>query len=198
MAQIKRFSWTNPETAVVKNLNTGFSVAKAEIWDLTKPNRFEWTPDMGNASVFVLGTLAYTNTNGVSALAQDASFGAKISGFTEANPGVITVNDTETFGFQEGDTIKVSEIVDDASSAKGLNGKFTVASVTATTITLVENTSSYSKYVAGGIVTRVSDKNGHAVPIENKAIRGISLGTNAVGDASSSMVAICYGEESVV
>lgn len=198
MAQIKRFSWTNPNPAVARNLNVGFQVAKIEIWDLTTPNRFEWTDDMADAAYFTLGTLAYTTSNGVTPLAQDAAFGATISGFTNANPGVITVNDTATFGFAAGDTIKVSELADDGSAANGLNGEFTVASVTATTITLSENTSAYSVYVSGGKAVRVSDTNGDAIPIENQAIRGVTLGTGCVGANSASMVAICYGEEPVV
>lgn len=198
MAQIKRFSWTNPNPAVARNLDVGFKVDKIEIWDLTTPNRFEWMSNMADASIFVLGTLAYTTTNGVTPLAQNAAFGASISGFTNANPGVITVNDTATFGFAAGDTIKVAELADDGSAANSLNGEFTVASVTATTITLVENTSAYSVYVSGGKAVRVSDTNGDAVPIENKAIRGVTLGTSAVGANSASMVAICYGEEPVV
>lgn len=198
MAQMKQFSWTNANPAVARNLDVGFDVAKIEIWDLSTPNRFEWNSNMADASVFVLGTLAYTTTNGVTPLAQDAAYGPSISGFTNANPGVITVSDTATFGFAAGDTIKVAELADDGSAANSLNGTFTVASVTATTITLVENTSAYSVYVSGGTVTRVSDTNGDAVPIENQAIRGVTLGTNAVGANSASMVAICYGEEPVV
>jgi len=198
MAQIKQFSWTNPNPAVARNLDVGFEVAKVEIWDLTTPNRFEWTSNMADAAYFTLGTLAYTTSNGVTPLAQDAAYGATISGFTNANPGVITVNDTATFGFAAGDTIKVSGLADDGSAANGLNGNFTVASVTSTTITLVENTSAYSVYVSGGFAVRVSDSNGDAVPIENKAIRGLTLGTGCVGANSASMVAICYGQEPVV
>lgn len=197
MAQIKRFSWTNPSSAVARNLNTGFVVSKVEIWDLTTPNRFEWTASMATAAYFTLGTLAYTTSNGVTPLAQNTAVGATISGFTNANPGVITVNDTATFGFAAGDTIKVAELADDGSASNSLNGSFTVASTTSTTITLSENTSAYSVYVSGGVVTRVSDTNGDPVPIENQAIRGVTLGTGCVGANSASMVAICYGEESV-
>jgi len=200
MAQMKQLSWTNASTAVALNFDVGFDVAKIEIWDLTTPNRFEWTSNMADASVFVLGTLAYTTTNGVTPLAQSASYGPAISGFTNANPGVITVNDTATFGIAAGDTIKVAGVADDGSGTASLNNTFTVASVTATTITLVENTSvtGYSVYVSGGTVTRVTDTNGDAVALENKAIRGVTLGTSAVGANSASMVAVCYGEESVV
>lgn len=198
MAQMKQFSWTNPSSAVARNLDVGFSVSKIEIWDLTTPNRFEWTSNMADASVFVLGTLAYTTTNGVTPLSQSSAYGATISGFTNANPGVLTVNDTATFGFAAGDTIKVSELADDGSTANSLNGEFTIASVTSTTITLVENTSAYSVYVSGGVVTRVSDSSGAAIPTENFAIQGLTLGTSAVGANSASMVAIVYGENSVV
>jgi len=200
MAQIKQLSWTNASSAVALNFDVGFTVAKIEIWDLTTPNRHEWTSNMADASVFTLGTLAYTTTNGVTPLAQSASYGPAISGFTNANPGVITVNDTATFGIAAGDTIKVAGVADDGSGTNSLNNTFTVASVTATTITLVENTSvtTYSVYVSGGTVTRVTDTNGDAVALENKAIRGVTLGTSAVGANSASMVAICYGEESVV
>ena len=81
-----------------------------------------------------------------------------------------------------------------------MNGEFVIASLTATTITTATNTSvtGYSVYVSGGTVSRVSDTNGAAIPTENFAIRGLTLGTSAVGANSASMVAICYGEESVV
>lgn len=199
MAQKKQFSWTNPNPAVARNLDVGFSVSKVEIWDLTTPNRFEWTSNMASAAYFTLGTLAYTTSNGVTPLSQSSTYGATISGFTNANPGVITVNDTATFGFAAGDTIKVAELADDGAAASSLNGEFTVASVTSTTITLVEDTSSgYSAYVSGGVVTRVSDTNGDAIATQNYAIEGLTLGTGCVGANSASMVAICYGENSVV
>jgi hypothetical protein len=199
MAQILRKSWTNPSTAVARNESVGFEVAKVEIWDLTTPNRFEWTADMADDSYFTLGTLAYTTSNGVTPLSQNTRVGAAISGFTNASPGVITVDDTATFGFAAGDTIKVSGLADDGAAANSLNGTFTVASVTATTITLNEATNSgFSAYVSGGFAVRVSDTNGVSIPIENQAIRGVTLGTGCVGANSASMVAIFYGEEPVV
>lgn len=199
MAQILRKSWTNPASAVARNEAVGFEVAKVEIWDLTTPNRFEWTADMADASYFTLGTLAYTTSNGVTPLSQSTRVGAAISGFTNANPGVITVDDTATFGFAAGDTIKVSGVADDGAAANSLNGEFTIASITATTITLVEDTSSgFSAYVSGGFAVRVSDTNGVAIPIENQAIQGVTLGTGCVGANNASMVAIFYGEEPVV
>lgn len=197
MAQIKRFAWTNPSTAVARNLNCGFDPVKVEIFNLTTAAALAWTADMADASIFNVGVPAYTTTNGVTPLSQSTAVGATISGFTNANPGVITVNDTATFGFAAGDTIKVAAVADDGSSTS-LNGEFTIASVTATTITLTTNTTAYSVYVSGGYVTRVSDTNGDAVALENLAIRGVTLGTSAVGGNSESMVAVCYGEEPVV
>ncbi len=198
MAQIKRFAWTNPATAVARNLDVGFTVAKIEIFNLSTAAALAWTSDMAVASIFNVGVPAYTTTNGVTPLAQNAAYGATISGFTNANPGVITVNDTATFGFAAGDTIKVAELADDGSAANSLNNTFTIASVTATTITLVQNTSAYSVYVSGGKVTRVKDSANVPVAIENKAIRGVRLGTSAVGGNAESMVAVVYGDNSVV
>ena len=152
MAQIKRFAWTNPAAAVARNLDVGFTAVKIDIYNLTTPAALTWTADMADASIFNVGVPAYGTTNGVTPLAQNAAYGATISGFTNANPGVITVNDTATFGFAAGDTIKVVGIADDGTGTASLNNTFTVASVTATTITLVEDTSvtGYSVYVSGG------------------------------------------------
>lgn len=198
MAQIKRFSWTNPAVAVAREESIGFEVAKVEIWDLTTPGRFEWTADMADDSFFTLGTLAYTTSNGITPLAQPATFGAPISAFTNAAPGVIAIPNSAIFGFAVGDTIKVAGLADDGAGTASLNGTFTIASVTPIAITLVESTVGFSAYVSGGFVTRVTDVNDVAIPTENVAIQGITIGTGAVGANSASMVAICYGNESVV
>lgn len=200
MAQIKRFAWTNAASVVARNLDVGFTTAKIEIFNLSTAAALAWTADMATASIFNVGVPAYTTTNGITPLAQDASYGPAVSGFTNANPGVITVNDTATFGIAAGDTVKVAGLSDDGSGTLSLNNNFTVASVTATTITLVEDTSvtGYSVYVSGGFVIRVSDTDSVPIALENKAIRGLTLGTSAVGGNSESMVAICYGEESVI
>ena len=79
-----------------------------------------------------------------------------------------------------------------------MNADFTIASLTDTTITLVENTSAYGVWVSGGFVVRKSDAAGVAIPLENQAIEGVTLGTGCVGANSASMVAVCYGEEPVL
>lgn len=200
MAQIKTFSWTNPNPAVAKNLDVGFTVAEITTIDTTNGGSWQWVSGMADASSLDVDAGTISVTDGFSPLSQDATYGATISGFTNANPGVITVNDTSTFGFAAGDTIKVAEVADDLLGINSLNGTFTVASVTSTTITLVEDTSgtAYSGYISGGVVTRVSDVNGNPIATENFAIRGITVGTTPVGAASASMVAIVKGTEPVV
>jgi len=196
MAQIKRFAWTNPATAVARNLDVGFTTAKIEIFNLSTAAALAWTADMADASIFNVGVPAYTTTNGVTPLSEDARFGAAISAFTNANPGVLTVDDTASFGFAVGDTIKVTAIAESGAGAS-LNAEYTIASLTATTITTATNTTAGAVWVSGGFVSRVSDTNGVAIATENVAIRGVTLGTSAVGGNAESMVAVVYGEESV-
>ena len=200
MAQIKSFSWTNANPAVARNIDVGFTVAEITTIDTTNGGSWQWVTGMDAASYLDVDAGTITTTNGFTPLAQSSVYGATISAFSNANPGVITVNDTATFGFAAGDTIRVSEVADDLSGDASLNGTFTVASVTATTITLVENTSTtgYSVWVSGGKVTRVSDSDGKAIPTENFAIRGMTIGTGPVGAASAEMVAIVKGQNSVV
>ena len=200
MTQKRIVSWTNANPAVARNQNVGFTVSDITVTDVTNGAQYYWNSSMPDASYVTVDTGAVTLTNGFTPLAQSTAVGATISGFTNANPGVLTVNDTATFGFAEGDTIKVSEIADDLTGTASLNNTFTVASVTATTITLVEDTSvtGYSVYVSGGIATRVSDTDGTPIPIENLAIGGITIGTGAVGAASASMVAEINGENVVL
>lgn len=197
--QCKRFSWTNPSTAVARNLDCGFEVAYIQTIDVTNGGSWQWIKGMGNGYALDVDAGTIATSNGFTPLSQNAAFGATVSGFTNASPGVITVNDTATFGFAAGDTIMVAGLADDGSAANSLNGEFTVASVTATTITLVEATNSgYSVYVSGGFVYRVSDANGDKVAIQNKAIQGITVGTTPVGANSAVMVAIAFSDNPVV
>lgn len=196
MAQIKTVTWTNANPAVARDQDIGFAVSEVITIDTTNGGSWQWVSGMADASYLDIPAGTITLTNGFTPLSQSARFGAAISGFTNANPGVITVGNTADFGFAAGDTVTVSNIADDLT-ATSLNGDFTIASVTATTITLSENTSAYSVYVSGGFVHRVSDTNGDAVAIENQAIRGGTLGTGIVGANSAVMVAVFKGEEPV-
>ena len=198
MAQIKTFSWTNPNPAIARNLDVGFEVAEVTTIDITNGGSWQWVEGMVDGSYLDVDAGTITGTNGFTPLAQNATYGATVSGFTNANPGVITVDSTSRFGIVAGDTIKVAELADDGSTANSLNGTYTVASVTETTITTTTNTTGYSVYVSGGSVIRVSDTDGNAIATNNVAIRGVTAGTGVVGANSASMVAIVKGKNSVV
>lgn len=198
MAQIKRFSWTNPSTAVARNLDVGFTVAEVTTIDVTNGGSWYWIKGMGDGYVLDVDSGTVTTSNGFTPLSQNAIYGSAISDITAANPAVLTVADTAAAGFAVGDTIKVTEVADDGAGTT-LNANYTIASLTATTITTATNTSSgYSAYVSGGNATRVTDTNGDAIPTENVAIRGVTVGTTPVGANDAVMVAIVKGEEPVV
>ncbi len=200
MAQIRTFQFTNPATAVVVNLDVGFTVSEIKTIDPTggTGGTFEWVVGMADAS-YIDGTTGLTvTTNGFTPLSQSSAYGATMSGFTNANPGVITCSDTAIFGFAAGDTVRVEGLSDDgADAALGLNGNYTVASLTATTITLDQNTTSDNVYVSDGVVTRVSDTAGLPIPTENFAIRGMTIGLDAVGEDAAVITVIVMGENPV-
>lgn len=197
MAQIKTFTWTNPNPAIAKNLSVGFEAAEVTVVDKTNGGSWYWVDGMVDGSVLDVDSGVLTGSNGVTPLAQGAVFGAAISAFTNANPGVITASNIAALGFATGDTIKVVGVADDLSGVT-LNGTYTIASVTATTITTTTNTSALSVYVSGGYAYRVSDSSGNPVPTENVGIQGVTLGTSAVGAASAAMTAIVKGKNCVV
>ena len=197
MAQVKTFTWTNPATAVAKNIDVGFQVAKVTSVDITNGGSWQWIYGMTNGYYLDVDAGTITTSNGFTPLAQNTNVGSTISGFTNASPGVLTVADTATAGFAVGDTIVVAELADDGT-ATSLNGEYTIASLTATTITTTTNTTAYSVYVSGGVVYRKTDTNGDPVRSENYAIRGMTLGTGVVGANSASMVAIFESQEPVV
>lgn len=199
MAQVKTFTWTNPNPAVARNLDCGFDPVEVTVVDITNGGSWYWNSGFTDATVLDVDAGTITGSNGVTPLSQNAVFGAAISAFTNASPGVITASNIAAVGIAAGDTIKVAGVADDGS-ATSLNqdSTFTVASVTATTITLDQDTSAYSVYVSGGFVSRVTDTSGSAIATHNVAIRGLTLGTSAVGAASASMTAVVRGDEPVV
>jgi len=200
MSQIKVSGWTNPATAVVRNESIGFTVSQITVTNITDGKQYYWDSSMTAGYYVTVDDGTVTTSNGFTPLSQSTAIGATISGFTNANPGVITVNDTSTFGFAAGDTVKVCELADDLTGTASLNNTFTVASVTATTITLVEDTSvtGYSVYVSGGMVTRVTDTNSDPVPTVNYAIEGITFGTGVVGTDDDVMTYVAHGANPVV
>lgn len=197
MAQLKTFTWTNANPAVARNLDVGFTVSEITTVDVTNGGSWYWNSEIADGYALDVDAGTMATSNGFTPLSQSAMFGAAITGFTNANPGVITASNLSQFSFAAGDTVKVGSVADDGSASNGLNGEFTVASVSSTQITLVENTSSYSVYVSGGYVSRVSDANGDPVPTDNVAIQGITVGTTPVGAASAVMTAVVRGANSV-
>lgn len=201
MSQMKVGTYTNPASGTAAtNISFGFTVDAITVYNQTAGSIFSWNSSMADASYFTVTSGAYTSSNGFTPLAQNSAFGATISNFTNANTGVITVNDTATFGFAAGDTIKVAEVADDLTGTNSLNGTFTISSITATTITITTDTSvtGYSVYVSGGVVSRVSDTNGNPVATENEAIRGLTFGTGVVGANDDVVTYVATGSNSVV
>jgi hypothetical protein len=196
MAQVKTIKWTNAASAVARDQDVGFTVAEATTVDTTNGGSWYWNNQMDDASYLDVDAGTITTTNGFTPLSESSNYGATISAFTNANPGVITVDDTALYGFAAGDTISVDGIAESGSGAT-LNAQYTIASITATTITTGTNTTSGAVWVSGGKVTRVSDSSGAAIPIENLARRGITVGTGPVGANSAVMVMVCRGDESV-
>lgn len=204
MAQEKILSWTNPATAVLRNLNFGFTVAEIKTIDVTNGVAWYWNSSMPSGSFQRIDSGAITLSNGFIPLAQGGIFAAPISGFTNANPGVITATELRELGFAAGDKVSVGALADDETGTGSLNGSYTIASVNLATngVTLVESTVGKAVYVSGGALNRVQalDVNGVLQPVPNKnvAIQGVSAGTGSVGANNASMVAIASGDNPVV
>ena len=201
MSQMKVSGFTNPASGTAATqVSFGFQVDSITVFNSTTGAITSWNSSMADASYFDVDAGSYTASNGFTPLAQNAAFGATISAFTNASPGVLTVDDTATFGFAVGDTIKVAEVADDLTGTVDLNENYVIASLTATTITTATDTSvtGYSVYVSGGVVSRVSDTNGNPVATLNQAIQGLTFGTGVVGVNSDVLTYVAFGSNSVV
>jgi hypothetical protein len=196
MSQLKTFSWTNPATAVARNLDCGFTVAEITTVDVTNGGSFYWNSAMPSGYYLDVDAGTITTSNGFTPLAQSAIFGASVSNFTTANPGVITAANIAQVGIVAGDTIEVSAVAE-SGAGTSKNAQFTVDSVTATAITLNESTVGYKTYVSGGFVSRISDVNDVPVATDNFAIRGVTAGTGVVGANNAVMVAVAKSSENV-
>lgn len=156
----------------------------------------------------------YTGTGGITLLnplgSESGQYGAVVSGFTNANTGVITVDSTYNAGITAGCIIRVSLVADNQAGTQDLVGDYYVSSVTATTVTLGTapagtwpyplsnpNTTGYSAYVSGGVVTVLQNAMA-TVPNPphniysnvpswyNEAIQGFTIGTSAFANATYS------------
>lgn len=197
MTQMKTYKWTNPAGAVAKTLSVGFDVAEITTTDITNGGQWYWNDQMVDGTDVHVDAGTIDAANGFTPVAQHSVYGAEISAFTNANPGVITAAYIEQCGIVAGDTIKVAELADDMS-ATSLNGQYVVASVTATAITLTTTTVGKSVYVSGGVVSRVKDAAGLPIPTQNFAVGGILVGTAAVGAGNAVMTAVVKGKNCVV
>jgi len=199
MAQIKTINFTNPSTAIARDLDIGFTISEITSIDISNGGSWQWVFGMASGSSLDVDDGSISNTNGFTPFSQDSTYGATISGFTNAGSGVISVNDTTVFGFTVGDTIRVSDLADDGASALlGLNGDYIIAAVSPTSITVTVSTTARNSYVSGGVVTRVSDADGFSIPTENFAVQGVTLGTTVVGADDANMVVIVKGQNPVV
>lgn len=214
MAQMKTYSFTSAAAPVNVDIDVGFDVAFAELINETGQGssanpgvvkRALWSDTMANAAAALVTNTdgaatdesSFITSAGFSMITQGATYGTSISGFTNANPGVISVSDAEGAGIVAGDIIQVSGLADDGSGTS-LNGQYTVASVTGNNVTLTTDTSSgYSAYVSGGNAFRVQDANGNPVPIVNRGKRLFRIGTGLQA-ASSVIHVVMWGKNSVV
>ncbi len=197
MSQAKSFTWTNAASAVARNVDCGFKVSEVTVVDETNGGSFYWNDQMDDASVLDVDAGTIATTNGVTPLAQNALFGSAISAFTNANPGVLTVADAVTAGYVAGDTIKVVGIAE-SGSGTSLNAEYVIASISGNALTTGTDTSAYGVWVSGGYAGRKTNAAGDAIAVNNDAIRGVTLGTSAVGANSAVMNAVCKSSESVL
>ena len=80
----------------------------------------------------------------------NARYGANILGFSNASQGIITVDNTANMNV--GDQIIVASLVDSGGPIS-LNGQYIINGLTGNTITVNQDTSTYSTYVSGGFAT---------------------------------------------
>lgn len=194
--QLKTLTYTNPASAVAKNLDLGFVPSVIWINNKTDGGQYYWDENLGDGYVMDVDAGSIASSNGVTPLDQDAGFSSAVSGFTNANPGVISVADGSLFA--AGDVVVVTGLADDQSASNSLNGEFTVASVSGNSLTTGTNTSAYSVYVSGGRCFKKQDSSGNHYPFDNAAVKGVQLGTSAVGGNDDVMTVVAFGPDPVL
>ena len=198
MAQLKTASWTNPATAVARNVSVGFAVTRVTTIDVTNGGSWVWIYGMTNGYYLSVDAGTITTSNGWTPLSQSSLFGAPITAVTLAADTIFTCTYLDQFSFAVGDTVKATEIADDLTGTT-LNANYTVNAVSATQITCDESTAAgYSAWVSGGFLSQISDTNSVPYPTVNVSIEGGTLGTGIVGANDAVMVAMFEGQNSVV
>lgn len=198
MAQNYSTTWTNPASALAKNVSVGFEVARVQTIDITNGGSWMWIYGMPNGYYITLASGAITTSNGFTPLSESALFGAPITAVTRAADTVFTCSYLDQFDFAVGDTVKATAIADDLTGTT-LNANYIVKSISATQITCEEDTSAgYSAWVSGGFLSQIKNTNNVPYPTKNVAIEGGTLGTGIVGANNASMVAFFEGTNPVV
>lgn len=206
MAQMATFKWTNAASAAARYQTIGFAPAHVVIMAISGTStRFEWNDQMDNGGYYNSKADTYTATNGITYNSSPgAQFGQPLVGsgaaaFTNANPGVITVQDGSVF--RAGDIINVTGIADDGAGTDTLNGQYTIASIAGNALTTTTNTTGYSVRVSGGNVVLYQRSNGDGTYSDavdtNVSSYGITIGTGAVGANSQVMVMTVWGKNNV-
>lgn len=198
MAQSDSLTWTNPASAVAKNVSIGFEVSRVQTIDITNGGSWMWIYGMPNGYYITLASGAITTTNGFTPLSESALFGAPITGVTLAADTVFTCSYLDQFDFAVGDTVKATAIADDLTGTT-INANYTIKSLSATQVTCEESTAAgFSAWVSGGFLSQVKNSSNVPYPTKNVAIEGGTLGTGIVGANSASMVAYFEGQNQVV
>ena len=198
MAQLFQTSWTNPSSAVAKNISVGFAPVRVTTYDITNGAAWVWVYGMTAGYCQRVDTGAMVTSNGFTPLAESTLYGAPITAISKSSTTAFTCSYLDQFAFAVGDVVKATEIADDGTGIT-LNGSYTVSVVSATQITCTKNTTAgYSVWVSGGYLSRVSDINGYPVYQKNFAIQGGTIGTTMVGANSAAMLAIFEGQMNVV
>lgn len=189
------------------------TVGYKSFWQYGMPSGTAVSTVWGASTTFY-DTTAYVSSNGITLLnplgSEHSQYGAVVSAFTNANPGVITVDSTANAQITAGCVIRVS-LVANTFAGPTLNGDYYVASVTPTTITLGTapagtwsqttlsslNTAASGVYISGGVVTLLQTAAATTpnppynvysnVPSwYNEGIQGFILGTSVFAGATYS------------
>lgn len=216
MAQAFHTSVNLPTPLAALDVKVGFTPALIQLVNFTKLSapvaargyRAMWHEAMpdGSAMITVFNAALLDQTSliaaptGISLLNslgfEQAQYGTSISGFTNAAPGVLTVKSTAQLNIAPGSKIRVAALADDQTGTGSLNGDYDVASVTGTTITLVQSTVGKAVYISGGFVSTLQNSlptspnppfniYGNVPVLFNSAIQGFTINTGVFPNASA-------------
>ena len=85
-----------------------------------------------------------------------ARFGSVILGISNANPGVVTVDNTPPL--EVGEMVRIANAVDNQSGNLSFNGDYTITGITGNKVSLNIDTSDYNTYISGGFLTQLNQQ----------------------------------------